>query len=161
MHTYYLHLGSNQGNKKEMVVLAIKAIEKKIGNIIIQSSYYETEPWGLKEQENFINMALQVNSSKSLDEVFSITKVIEAELGGGKLVKWGPRNIDIDILYCDDTILQSEHLTIPHPQLYNRNFVLIPLLEIAGDFIDPVKKLTIDELYDECTDEGEVLLYED
>ena len=86
---------------------------------------------------------------------------IEAELGGGKLVKWGPRNIDIDILYCDDTILQSELLTIPHPQLYNRNFVLIPLLEIAGDFIDPVKKLTIDELYDECTDEGEVLLYED
>jgi len=161
MHTYYLHLGSNQGNKKQMLDLAIAAIEKKLGNIIIHSSFYETEPWGLKEQDNFINLALQVKTPFEISEVIKITKSIETELGGQKSEKWGPRNIDIDILYCDDMILQSEELTIPHPQLYNRNFVLVPMIEIAGDFIDPIRKVSIDELYDECTDEGEVFLYED
>lgn len=160
MHNYYLHLGSNQGNKIQMLELAIQAIETKIGKIVIQSSIYETEPWGLKEQENFLNMALKVESNKDVLEVLNITKSIEAEIGREKTVQWGPRNIDIDILYCDDLVLDTAHLKIPHPQLYNRNFVLIPMIEIAGEFIDPVKKLSMDDLYEECTDDGEVFLYE-
>lgn len=160
MNTYYLHLGSNQGNKKQMLDIAIEKIEKKIGEVILKSSVYETEPWGLKEQDNFLNMALEVESDLSPEEVLYFSKSIEVELGGEKLVKWGPRNIDIDLLYCGDLVIQSDLITIPHPQLYNRNFVLVPLVEIAGDFIDPVKKVSIDHLYDICKDEGEVFLFE-
>lgn len=161
MHIYYLHLGSNVGKKKEMLDEAIMTIQNKIGHIIVCSSFYETEPWGLKEQENFINMALKLESKLEINDVFDLTKAIELELGGPKEVKWGPRALDIDILYCDDLVINTERLTIPHPHLYNRNFVLVPLVEIAGEFIDPIKKICIDEIYDDCKDEGEVFLFEE
>ena len=73
---------------------------------------------------------------------------------------WGPRLLDIDILYCDDLIIESVQLNIPHKQIYNRNFTLIPLIEIAGHIVDPVKQITIDEIYDQCTDDKEVYLFE-
>jgi 2-amino-4-hydroxy-6-hydroxymethyldihydropteridine diphosphokinase len=114
----------------------------------------------MKEQDNFLNMALFVTSTKDVDEVFQVTKTIESAIGTNKKEKWGPREIDIDILYCDDKIIDSESLKIPHPQLYNRNFVLVPMIEIAGDFVDPVKKISLDEIYDMCEDNGEVFLYE-
>lgn len=161
MPIYYLHLGSNQGNRKITLQKTLQKIEEQVGQIEAESSIYETEPWGLKNQENFLNMAITVKSSKSPDQVFEITKAIEASFGGVKTVKWGPRVIDIDILYCDQQIIKTETLTIPHPQLYERNFVLIPLLEIAGDFIDPVLHKSIDEIYDGCKDEGEVFIYEE
>ncbi|HRO74231.1 MAG TPA: 2-amino-4-hydroxy-6-hydroxymethyldihydropteridine diphosphokinase, partial [Saprospiraceae bacterium] len=85
-------------------------------------------------------------------------KAIEKEMQRIKELKWGPRNIDIDLLYCDDIILQTETLTIPHPQIYNRNFVLIPMMEIAGEWMDPVKNMTITELYDQCQDTNEVFI---
>lgn len=160
MYSYYLHLGSNQGDRKEKIDSALQAISDKIGPITAQSSVYETEPWGMKEQDNFLNMALLVTSTKDVEEVFHVTKSIESALGNNKKEKWGPRDIDIDILYFDDKIIDSESLKIPHPQLYNRNFVLVPMIEIAGDFVDPVKKISLDEIYDMCEDEGEVFLYE-
>ena len=93
--------------------------------------------------------------------LFNISKEIEQTLGFPKQVKWGPRSIDIDILYFDNEIIDTEKLKLPHPQLYNRNFVLIPMMEIAGDYIDPIKNVSIDELYDVCTDTCEVFLYEE
>ncbi len=161
MSIYYLHLGSNQGDRKITLQKALQKIEEQVGQIVAESSIYETEPWGLKNQENFLNMAITVKSSKSPDQVFEITKAIEASFGGVKTVKWGPRVIDIDILYCDQLVIKTDTLTIPHPQLYERNFVLIPLLEIAGDFVDPVLNKSIDEIYDTCKDEGEVFIYEE
>ena len=161
MHQYYLHLGSNRGEKKQMIEKAIEAIDTRIGKITAKSSFYETEPWGLKDQEDFLNMALCTVTDKSPEEVFTLTKDIETSIGGVKETRWGPRSIDIDILYCDDLILQTETLTIPHKELYNRNFVLIPLMEIAGDFIDPVMKISVEEIYDECKDDGEVIIYEE
>lgn len=158
MSKYYLHLGSNSGDRLQMLSSAIQAIESKIGKVVDKSSIYETEPWGLKEQEDFLNQALIVDSNHSVDEVFTITKEIEKDLGSAKTVQWGPRAIDIDILYADHLVLDTPSLKIPHPQLYNRNFVLIPLMEIAGDFIDPLKNISIEEIYDECEDEGEVLI---
>jgi 2-amino-4-hydroxy-6-hydroxymethyldihydropteridine diphosphokinase len=158
MSKYYLHLGSNSGDRLLMLSSAILAIESKIGKVVDKSSIYETEPWGLKEQEHFLNQALIVDANLSLEEVFGVTKDIEKELGCNKLVQWGPRTIDIDILYADHLVLDTPTLKIPHPQLYHRNFVLIPLMEIAGDFVDPLKNMSIEEIYDECEDEREVLI---
>jgi 2-amino-4-hydroxy-6-hydroxymethyldihydropteridine diphosphokinase len=161
MHTYYLHLGSNQGEKKDFLQKALEMISTKIGEISLKSSIYETEPWGMKEQDNFLNMAIEVKSTKSPEDVIQSIKSIESVLGTAKEVKWGPRSIDIDVLYCDDQIMNSSEITIPHPHIQDRNFVLIPLMEIAGDFTDPVHKMTIDELYDICKDTGEVFIFEE
>ncbi len=161
MHSYYLHLGSNQGDRNDFLQKALQLISEKIGTINIKSNIYETEPWGIKEQENFLNMAIEVKSTKSPEDVIQSIKSIESSLGSSKSVKWGPRNIDIDVLYCDDLIIESSEITIPHPHIQDRNFVLIPLLEIAGDFTDPVHKMTIDELYDICKDTGEVFIFEE
>lgn len=161
MHSYYLHLGSNQGDRKELLQKALQLISEKIGTINLKSNIYETEPWGIKEQENFLNMAIEVKSTKSPKELIQNIKSIESSLGSSKSVKWGPRSIDIDVLYCDDLIIESSEITIPHPHIQDRNFVLIPLLEIAGDFTDPVHKLTIEELYDLCKDTGEVFIFEE
>lgn len=161
MHTFYLHLGSNVGDRKSMLLQAINSINQSIGNVVKKSSIYETEPWGLANQPNFYNMAIEVHSELNPEEVCLATKAIEKEMDRKKEIHWGPRNIDIDILYCDDIVYSSEKLTIPHPQIYNRNFVLIPMMEIAGDFMDPVNKLTIESLYEICGDTNEVFIIED
>lgn len=158
MSKYYLHLGSNTGDRLSMLSTAISSIESKIGKVVDKSSIYETEPWGLKEQEHFLNQAIIVDTELAVEEVFGITKDIEKEMGSFKSVQWGPRAIDIDILYADHLVMDTPTLKIPHPQLYHRNFVLIPLMEIAGDFVDPLKNMSIDEIYDVCEDEGEVLI---
>lgn len=161
MHTYYLHLGSNQGDRKEFLRKALELIKDNIGEITLKSDIYETEPWGIKEQENFLNMAIAVMSLKPAEAVLKSIKSLESQLDSRKEVKWGPRNIDVDILYCDDMIIKRNDLTIPHPHIYERNFVLIPLMDIAGDFTDPVHKLSIDELYDVCSDTSEVFIFEE
>lgn len=158
MSKYYLHLGSNTGDRLNMLSKAISAIESKIGKVVDKSSIYETEPWGLKEQEHFLNQALIVDADLTVEEVFGVTKEIEKDLGSMKTIQWGPRAIDIDILYADHLVMDTPSLKIPHPLLYQRNFVLIPLMEIAGDFIDPLKHMSIDEIYDLCEDDGEVLI---
>ncbi|MFZ1748935.1 MAG: 2-amino-4-hydroxy-6-hydroxymethyldihydropteridine diphosphokinase [Saprospiraceae bacterium] len=161
MSKYYLHLGSNLGNRKENLESAIHKINELIGSTDSISSIYETEPWGNSEQNNFLNLAMIVESQLVPKECMVACKEIENTIGPPKTEKWGPRYIDIDILYCDSMILKSDDLIIPHSSIYDRNFVLIPLMEIAGDFIDPIKNLSIEELYDLCLDKGEVFLYEE
>ncbi|KXK36463.1 MAG: 2-amino-4-hydroxy-6-hydroxymethyldihydropteridine diphosphokinase [Saprospiraceae bacterium] len=161
MHTYYFLLGSNVGNRKENLTKAIDVIHKEIGTVIARSSVYETEPWGLKDQPDFYNMAIEVHSAMDPEKVFVKVKEIEQLLERENNIKWGPRSIDVDILYCDQIVMKKDHLQIPHPQIYNRNFVLIPLMEIAGDYTDPVKKHTIEEIYDACEDECEVFMLDD
>lgn len=160
MHHYYLLLGSNLGNKHHNIDKALQWITEDIGTIVTSSSRYITDPWGEKEQEEFVNMAVQVSSSKEPEDVLSLIQAIEKKAGRKETSHWGPRILDIDILYCDDIILNKEYLTIPHPGIYERNFVLIPMIEIAGDMTDPVKQMTLDELYEKCTDTCEVYLWE-
>lgn len=161
MHHYIFHLGSNIGDRKDNLLNAVRMMSEKIGSVVHQSSIYETEPWGLKEQPLFLNMAIEVTSKLSPHEVMTITKSIEAQLGRVKTEKWAERRIDIDTIYCDDMIIKDDKITLPHPELYNRNFVLIPLMEIAGDKLDPVKQLTIDDLYLLSEDTCEVFLFEE
>jgi len=156
---YYLLLGSNLGERMQMLSDAEELIEQKIGEVQLRSSVYETSPWGNVDQSSFLNMALLVSSSLQPDEVVSLTQNIELDLGKNTIEKWGPRTIDIDIIYIDDQIINSGSLVVPHPRMYDRNFTLIPLMEIAGDFIDPIKSMSVEDLYDICEDETEVVLY--
>lgn len=160
-HTAYLLLGSNVGERKQNLEQAIDQIGRHAGIVKARSSTYETEPWGLKEQDFFLNLAIEISTELTPEDLMAKLKDIESAIGQPKETKWGPRAIDIDILYYDDLILETETLKIPHPQIGNRNFVLIPLIEIAGDFIDPRSNMTLDDLYDRCKDTGEVFIYEE
>jgi 2-amino-4-hydroxy-6-hydroxymethyldihydropteridine diphosphokinase len=159
MFTYYLHLGTNQGDRLANLGLAHKRIGELIGAITAVSSVYETEPWGLKDQDHFLNQAVSCTSSLSPDLVLAHAKSIEAEAGPSKIEHWGPRVLDIDVLYADGIVSQGPPI-LPHPQIAKRNFVLIPMMEIAPDLIDPIYHKSIEELYDECEDPCEVFLYE-
>jgi 2-amino-4-hydroxy-6-hydroxymethyldihydropteridine diphosphokinase len=156
----YLHLGSNIGNKKSQLESAIESIKKSIGKVVTSSSFYETEAWGKKDQESFLNIAIEVLTDLSAEDLLKQCNKIEAQVKSVKAEKWGPRILDIDILFLGDKVVKNSTLTIPHPEIENRNFVLIPLMEIAGEFIHPVLNKTIEELYEECKDECEVFIFE-
>jgi 2-amino-4-hydroxy-6-hydroxymethyldihydropteridine diphosphokinase len=157
MNNIYLHLGSNMGDKQDNLAKAILAIGKRIGKIVTKSSLYETEAWGIKEQESFINQAIQINSVLSPREMLTKCLAIETEMGRQRKEKWGPRIIDIDILFFGTKKINDKDLVIPHSEIPNRNFVLIPMMEIAGELIHPVINKTIEEIYDECKDICEVI----
>lgn len=149
----YLHLGSNQGHKVGHIVSALVLIEKEIGPIHATSSFYETAAWGVEEQEDFVNMAIKVETYLSPTELILAVAKIENKLGRKRVVKWGPRIIDIDIILYGDLVIKQENLEIPHPRMGDRRFVLVPMVEIAADDIHPITKLTLKEMLDECADQ--------
>lgn len=149
----YMLLGSNLGDREMMIQQAVERIEAEIGVISARSAYYETEPWGNTDQPPFINMAIAVRTLMPPLEVLETALNIEKSLGRKRLVRWGSRTIDIDLIfYADDIIAIEDKLYIPHPEMQNRRFVLEPLAEIAADYIHPVLKKSIKELLQSLTD---------
>ncbi|MBI4690283.1 MAG: 2-amino-4-hydroxy-6-hydroxymethyldihydropteridine diphosphokinase [Nitrospirae bacterium] len=146
MSIAYIGIGSNIGSRKENCEKAIRLLGKSGVTIVKQSSMYETEPWGVKDQPKFINMAIEVETDKEPKELLNILKKIEKEVGRTETVKWGPRVIDLDILLYDDLILKTPELEIPHPLMHERDFVLKPLSEIAPDKRHPVIGKTVKEM---------------
>ena len=142
----YIGIGSNLGNRQENCLRAIELLQKKGIIVTKRSSLYETEPWGVKDQPRFINMAVEIDTSLKPKELLKILKNIEKELGREKSSKWGPRIIDLDILLFDDIILNEDNLKIPHPLMQERDFVLRPLCEIAPDIYHPLLKMRMYEL---------------
>lgn len=136
----YIGIGSNLGDRQENCLHAIYLLEKKGIIIKKRSSMYETEPWGIKEQPNFINMAIEIETYLNPKELLKILKKVESEIGREESSKWGPRSIDLDILLFNDLIFIEDDLKIPHPLMHERSFVLRPLCEIAPDKIHPVLK---------------------
>ncbi len=160
MKQVILHLGSNVGDRVSNIQRGISHLNSNVGEVLVQSSLYETEPWGLKEQSNFLNLALRINTNLAPDKLLDEVKNIEQEVGRTKEEHWGPRVLDIDILFYEDFVLKGENLTIPHQELQNRNFVLIPLMEIAGEMMHPLLNKTIEELYIESQDRCDVWIFE-
>uniref|UniRef100_A0A7C4AIL8 2-amino-4-hydroxy-6-hydroxymethyldihydropteridine pyrophosphokinase n=1 Tax=Thermodesulfovibrio aggregans TaxID=86166 RepID=A0A7C4AIL8_9BACT len=146
MHKVYLLLGSNIGDRKKNIEIALSEL-KHCGLIISKiSSMYNTSPWGYIEQPEFLNVALECFTSLQPFDLLKEIKKIEKKMGRVDTVKYGPRIIDIDIIFYDDLILKSEELTIPHPLMHERLFVLKPLSEIAPDFVHPELKQSVKEL---------------
>ena len=133
MHTVYLSLGSNLGNKEQNLTSAISEIARRIGDITAQSAFLETEPWGFDSDNSFLNAAVCVETQLSPYELLHTTQQIERDLGRMQKSEQGlyhDRIIDIDILLYDDLHIQTPEFTIPHPLMQQRDFVLIPLKEI-------------------------------
>ena len=156
----YLHIGSNVGDSMKVLEKAVEEIEKTIGKIALKSSYYRTEPWGVKNQNDFINQAILVRTTLLPLDLLRKVKEIEQKIGRTKTSHWGPRVIDIDIIMYGSEIVENGKLIIPHREMTKRNFVLIPMMEIAGDVVHPILDKTIEDLYIESDDECEVLLIE-
>jgi 2-amino-4-hydroxy-6-hydroxymethyldihydropteridine diphosphokinase len=160
-HKTHLLLGGNLGDRHANLAAARKLIGENIGTIVKMSSLYETEPWGKADQPAFLNQALEVatdlNAATLLERILSIEK----KLGRLREDKWSARTIDIDILFFDAKILNTKDLTLPHPHLHERNFVLVPMLEIAPNKQHPIFKKTIEELYEASKDDLEVTLLDE
>jgi 2-amino-4-hydroxy-6-hydroxymethyldihydropteridine diphosphokinase len=156
MNKFYLSLGSNLGEREKNLANALEELEKRGAKILRRSSIYETEPVEIREQAWFLNCAIEVETSMQPQQFMSAMLEIELLLGRRRETKYGPRTIDLDILLEGDTILNTPQLTIPHPKMAERRFVLVPLAEIGPQAIHPVLRRTIAELLALCPDQSEV-----
>jgi 2-amino-4-hydroxy-6-hydroxymethyldihydropteridine diphosphokinase len=152
MNKVYLLIGGNIGDRMANLNLAIEAIEKEIGPIQKRSSIYETAAWGNTQQPDFLNQALLVNTQWDALHLMNCLLNIEKKMGRERAVPMGPRTIDLDIIYFNEAALTYPTLTIPHPRLAERKFVLLPLVEIAPDYIHPIFNKTNAGLLKECGD---------
>jgi len=145
VHRVYLGLGSNLGDRMSHLNQALQCLERRV-HLTAVSSVYETEPWGLKDQPYFLNLVAIGDTDLSPVDVLAFVKSIEQEMGRRPTLRYGPRLIDIDILFYDDQVIDHPGLQIPHPRLPERAFVLEPLAELAPDLVHPVLGLSITEL---------------
>ena len=141
------------------LLTAYQMIEKSIGTILNSSGIYETAAWGLTNQNPFLNQVMLVSTNLAAEVLLENLLNIEQQFGRKRFEKMGPRTIDIDILFYNNEIISSPRLTVPHPQIANRRFVLAPLNEIAPDFVHPVLQKTITQLLETCPDQLEVKKY--
>ena len=153
MNKTYLLTGGNEGDRYLNMQQARTNIEHICGRLLQVSSLYETAPWGKKEQADFLNQVLLVETNLSPQSLLKAILSIEEKGGRVRAEKNAPRTIDIDILFYNRLILEEPGLTIPHPRIADRRFVLEPFNEISPDFVHPVLKKTIHQLLLECTDE--------
>jgi 2-amino-4-hydroxy-6-hydroxymethyldihydropteridine diphosphokinase len=158
----FLGLGSNIGDRVKALKEAERLISEIDGVLVVSSaSLYETEPVGIVDQPSFINSALKIKTTLRPTELLGGLKEIERKLGRVDTIRWGPRIIDIDILLFDNIVVNKKGLTIPHPEMAKRAFVLVPLSEIAPDIIHPVLKKSIRELVDELGDVTDVMVWKE
>lgn len=152
MKDVYLLIGGNMGDRMAYFAESKKRIGETCGTIASQSFIYETEAWGLSDQAAFLNQALCIQSAKDPESLIHAILRIEESLGRKRQIKYGPRLIDIDIIFYSDAVIRLPHLTVPHPQVQNRRFALQCLNDIAPDFLHPLLKKTVRQLLAECPD---------
>lgn len=149
MATAYLSLGSNLGDRLRLIQEAVAALTVEAGPVTALSSLYETEPWGFSSPHRFLNVALALETTLSPETLLAVTQRIERDLGRtNKSVdgRYADRTIDIDLLFVGDAVLDTPALTLPHPRLHLRRFVLEPLCEIAPDLCHPLLRKSVSQL---------------
>jgi 2-amino-4-hydroxy-6-hydroxymethyldihydropteridine diphosphokinase len=146
MPVVYIGVGSNIGARHKNCLDAVRYLEQSGVKVIKRSSLLETEPWGRRDQPDFINMVIEAKTDLTPQDLLKVLQLTEETMGRKRRQKWGPRTIDLDLLLYDDLKIRTKYLTIPHPLLHERDFVLIPLADIAPDKIHPVLNKHISDL---------------
>lgn len=157
----YILLGSNLGDRKLLVNQACKMMEERCGRIVAQSRLYESEPWGFKSEHWFLNKVVVLDTEMSPDDLMDALLAIEKELGRDRTTPhdgYVSRPMDLDILYWgNDLVVEKQHVIVPHPRLHQRRFTLLPLCDVAPDYVHPILKKTNLQLLDECRDNGKII----
>jgi 2-amino-4-hydroxy-6-hydroxymethyldihydropteridine diphosphokinase len=152
MNSVFLQLGSNLGERSQLLIDATVLLSRRLGIIVEKSKIYESTPWRVDGQESYLNQVIEVSTKYSAEKVLKIVLEIETELGRVRVEKWGERLIDIDIIFFNDEIIETSDLCVPHKHMHERNFVLEPLNEIASTFIHPKYNKTVAELLKDTKD---------
>ena len=145
-HTAYVALGSNLGDKEANLRRALELLIERGVEIVKTSTFISTEPYGVTDQPTFLNGVCEVRTSLEPLALLHTLLEIEQEMGRVRLRHWGERNIDLDLLLYEDVVLDTEELKLPHPDMQNRDFVLLPLAEIAPELVHPILQKSIEEL---------------
>ena len=157
MSRIFIGLGSNLGDRATYLQRALRELENLPQTTVNKfSSVYETEPVGVKGQPKFLNMVAECDTLLRPGDLMRELKETERRVGRTNNEHWGPREIDLDLLYYGGEMLNETSLRVPHPEISNRRFVLVPLKEIAADFQDPLRHLTVEELLQQCSDTSSV-----
>ncbi|MEB2774422.1 2-amino-4-hydroxy-6-hydroxymethyldihydropteridine diphosphokinase [Algoriphagus sp. D3-2-R+10] len=154
-----LILGGNKGDRITLLKLAVEAVSE-LGELTLKSKIYETEAWGGVAKGPFLNQVVEIETSHSPFELLAFNQKIETDLGRKREEHWGDRTMDIDIIYFGDSIIDTPELRIPHPFLAERKFVLVPLVEILPDYINPILGKSNRQLLEECENKSEVKEFE-
>lgn len=162
MTTAYLSIGSNIGERLKFIEQAVSFLGlcEEI-DVVQTSALYETEPWGVKDQNWFLNVAVEINTTLSPQDLLVKCNQIESTLGRNRDVekRWGERTVDIDIVFYGKQIINTDILVVPHTRMHERAFVLVPMLEIAPEFVHPIFNKSMVDLYESLVDVEDVFLY--
>ncbi len=153
MNKVFLGLGSNVGDKKRNIEEAVKLLSEKIENIKV-AKIYISRAVGYENQDDFLNTVISGETELNIGELFEFIKNVEKQVGRKYRFRWGPREIDIDILFFNDLIFEDENIKIPHPRIQERDFVLKPLADLDKNFVHPVLKKSVKEMLNELSEEN-------
>jgi 2-amino-4-hydroxy-6-hydroxymethyldihydropteridine diphosphokinase len=159
METCYLLLGSNEGNRLKYLQLAVEAISLFAVSVVKQSSVYETEPWGFRDDTPFLNQVIEFKTDMEAADLMKKLLLTETELGRKRSINdqgYAARIIDIDLLLYGNHIINKHGLIVPHPRLHERRFTLVPLVEISPELVHPILKMNMAQLEASCTDKSRV-----
>jgi 2-amino-4-hydroxy-6-hydroxymethyldihydropteridine diphosphokinase len=149
MSIAFVALGSNMGDRKSYIRMAIDSLINQGIKILKESTIYETEPYGYEEQDKFLNGVIKIETHMTPGDLLETLMKIEDEIGRVRIIRWGPRVVDLDIIFYENQIINDVNLKIPHPDMQNREFVLKPICEIEPNYEHPILKKTMIELYEE------------